>query len=74
MFPTQDDLPFWLAQAARYGDPILELGCGTGRVSIPLAQAGHQVTGIDMAEDMLAEAERKAAQVGCQVRWQHADR
>lgn len=73
MFPTQDDLPFWLAQAARYGGPILELGCGTGRVSIPLAQAGHQVVGIDRAQGMLAEAERKAAQAGCQVRWQHAD-
>ena len=27
-----EDIPFWLALATRYGDPILELGCGTGRV------------------------------------------
>ncbi len=43
----RDDLPFWLDLAARMGDPVLELGCGSGRVLVPLARAGSRVTGID---------------------------
>jgi SAM-dependent methyltransferase len=42
-----EDLPFWLELAARVGAPVLELGCGTGRVLIPLAQAGCQSFGLD---------------------------
>ncbi len=48
-----EDLPFWLDLAARAGDPILELGCGTGRVLIPLAQAGHCCIGLDRDLGML---------------------
>jgi SAM-dependent methyltransferase len=48
-----DDLPFWLDQAAKSGDPILELGCGTGRVLMPLAQAGHHCIGLDHDLGML---------------------
>ncbi len=43
-----------------FGRRVLELGCGTGRVAIPLAQAGYQVTGIEKEEDMLALMEQKA--------------
>jgi SAM-dependent methyltransferase len=67
------DLPFWLEQARRYGGPILELGCGTGRVALTLAQAGFDVTGIDVAEGMLREARRKAVEAGLAVEWVHAD-
>ena len=49
----QEDLPFWLDLAARTGDPLLELGCGTGRVLVPLAQAGHRTVGIDHDPEML---------------------
>ncbi len=42
-----EDLPFWLGLAATQGSPILELGCGSGRVLLPLALAGHRVLGID---------------------------
>lgn len=42
-----EDFPFWLELAAQTGDPVLELGCGTGRVLIPLAKAGHHVLGLD---------------------------
>lgn len=48
-----EDIPFWLALAEKYGDPILELGCGTGRVLLRLAEAGHQVWGLDQDEKML---------------------
>ncbi|HEX9090209.1 MAG TPA: class I SAM-dependent methyltransferase [Anaerolineales bacterium] len=49
----QEDLPFWLALAAHAGDPLLELGCGTGRVLMPLAQAGYHTTGLDNDLSML---------------------
>jgi SAM-dependent methyltransferase len=42
-----EDIPFWLDLAAEQGSPILELGCGTGRVLIPLARAGFSSLGLD---------------------------
>lgn len=68
-----EDLPFWISQANKYGDPILELACGTGRVTIALAQAGFNVTGIDNAEGMLKEARRKSAEAGVEIEWIKAD-
>ena len=49
-----EDLTFWLELASRQGDPVLELGCGTGRLLLPLAQAGRQVFGLDRDASMLA--------------------
>lgn len=54
-----DDIDFYLNLAKRTGSPILELGVGTGRVALPLAKAGFQVTGIDISEAMLAAARKK---------------
>jgi 2-polyprenyl-3-methyl-5-hydroxy-6-metoxy-1,4-benzoquinol methylase len=44
---------------------ILDLGCGTGSLAVLLAQAGHEVTGIDASMQMLALARAKAATAGC---------
>jgi SAM-dependent methyltransferase len=53
------DLPFWRKLAERYGDPILDVGAGTGRVTLDLARAGHRVTALDLDPDLLgALAER----------------
>ncbi len=49
-----EDLPFWRELAAAYPGPILELGCGSGRVLQALAQPGRAVFGLDLAPDMLA--------------------
>lgn len=49
-----EDLPFWLKLAARQGSPILELGCGSGRVLIPLAKSGQRVIGLDRDPAMLS--------------------
>lgn len=52
------DVNFYRESAARAGDPILELGCGTGRILPPLAEAGHRVWGLDLSPVML-ERRRK---------------
>ena len=49
-----EDLPFWLDLAPRQTGPILELGCGTGRVLLALARAGSRVYGLDKDPSMLA--------------------
>ena len=54
-----DDLPTILELADEGGKLILELGCGTGRVLLPLAQAGHRVTGVDISPALLAVAQQK---------------
>jgi ubiquinone/menaquinone biosynthesis C-methylase UbiE len=50
--------------AARCGSPILELACGTGRVLLPLARQGYEVTGVDVSAAMLDVARRKVAAEG----------
>ncbi len=56
-----EDLPLLVDLAQECGDPVLELGCGTGRVAIALAAAGHQVTGVDLSPALLDVARRKLA-------------
>jgi SAM-dependent methyltransferase len=51
-----DDVALYRQFAEVIGDPILELGCGTGRVLRPLAAAGYRVTGLDQSAPMLARA------------------
>jgi len=54
-----DDLAMYSELAAEYGDPVLDVGCGTGRVMLYLAQAGCEVHGIDSEDAMLERARRK---------------
>ena len=58
--PGGDDIAFFRSLAEQTGGPVLELGCGTGRVTIPLAEGGFDVTGIDRSAAMLARARHKA--------------
>lgn len=58
------DIPFYQDLARQAGEPVLELGCGAGRVLIPLAEAGITITGVDLAPRMLARAEEKARAAG----------
>jgi SAM-dependent methyltransferase len=53
------DVPFWRMLAADARGAVLELGCGTGRVAVPLGRAGVQLTGIDRSEAMLTRARRR---------------
>jgi SAM-dependent methyltransferase len=53
------DVRFWRRLAAKTAGPVLELGCGTGRVAVPVAKAGARVVGIDRSASMLARASRR---------------
>ncbi len=53
------DVPFWNNLALQQGGRVLELGCGTGRISLPLARAGVSMVGIDRSEPMLARARQR---------------
>ncbi len=67
------DIPFYLRHIEKYGQPVLELACGTGRITIPLAERGIRITGLDASKPMLAHARRKATDKGIEVEWIHAD-
>ncbi|MBV9198721.1 MAG: class I SAM-dependent methyltransferase [Alphaproteobacteria bacterium] len=71
---TAWDRIFDLVLAGRRGAlDVLDAGCGTGFLSLELASRGHRVTGVDFAPAMLAEARRKAAQHGAEIRFEEAD-
>jgi SAM-dependent methyltransferase len=59
-----DDLLLYLPFAERTGGPILEAMCGTGRVLLPLAEAGYEVVGLDISRSMVELARAKAQAAG----------
>src|SRR5262245_1837708 len=61
------DVAFYDRIAREGGGPVLELGCGTGRIALPLAKAGLHVTGVDRSEAMLTVARRKLAALPASV-------
>lgn len=68
-----EDIPFYQRQTMRFGGPVLELACGTGRITIPIAELGYPITGLDISEAMLTHARAKSAAKGVHVEWVHAD-
>ncbi|WP_420645124.1 class I SAM-dependent methyltransferase [Candidatus Leptofilum sp.] len=62
-----DDIPLILEIAAQANGPLLELGCGSGRLLLPLVQAGHTVTGLDLSGGMLARARGSVEQLDTAV-------
>jgi ubiquinone/menaquinone biosynthesis C-methylase UbiE len=55
------DVAFYRELARQTGGPVLELACGTGRIAVPLAESGLDVTGVDVSDGMLAIIRQKAA-------------
>ena len=53
------DVSFWLALAGRENGPVVEWGAGTGRIAVPLAAAGHDVTAVEVSEMMVEEGRKK---------------
>ncbi len=57
------DVEFYVEEAKRAGSPVLELGCGTGRILIPIAEAGVEIVGLDAAASMLSIASNKVSRL-----------
>jgi SAM-dependent methyltransferase len=70
---NDDGVAFYTALAQETGGPVLEIACGTGRVTIPIAQLGLDVTGLDVVPQMLDHARRKSESAGLPIRWVEAD-
>ncbi len=60
-------IAFYTTLAQEIGDPVLEIACGTGRVSIPIARLGFSVTGLDIVTGMIERARNKS--VGLPAHW-----
>jgi len=56
---SRADVDFYVEEATRAGSPVLELGCGTGRILLPMARSGLSVVGIDSSAEMLARCRGK---------------
>jgi ubiquinone/menaquinone biosynthesis C-methylase UbiE len=63
-----EDIPLYVRYAERTGSPLLEIGCGTGRLLLPLAEAGFRIDGVDISGAMLARATQKARDAGVEDR------
>jgi SAM-dependent methyltransferase len=55
------DVPFYVNLAVECRGPVLEMGCGTGRVLLPTARAGVRIHGMELSPEMLAELSKKLA-------------
>lgn len=64
---------FYAQLAKQIGGTTLEVACGTGLVTIPLAQQGIPITGLDIVPAMLAHAKFKSEQLGLSIRWFQGD-
>lgn len=72
-YATGEDFEHYRRLADRANGPVLELACGTGRLTIPLAGAGIKITGLDSSEEMLGVARRKAAEWGSHTSFVQGD-
>lgn len=74
MNTNMDDLPFykrWLSK--NKNARILELCCGTGRLTIPLAKEGFDITGVDITTSMLEKATSNASEEGLDIKFIEGD-
>jgi SAM-dependent methyltransferase len=62
-----DELAFYRNAIREFGEPALDLACGTGRLLVPLVAQGLDVDGVDLSEDMLAGCRRRAEAAGVEV-------
>ncbi|MDQ0271357.1 class I SAM-dependent DNA methyltransferase [Cytobacillus purgationiresistens] len=65
----QNDLPLLLEWAVKKGGTAIDLACGTGRITIPIAENGLDIIGIDLNEGMLERAKKKSAEKNLSLKW-----
>jgi len=58
------EAPFFLKEIARYGQPVLDVACGAGRLLLPILQAGIDIDGSDVSADMLQQCQKRANALG----------
>lgn len=63
----REDVSLWRALADEHGDPILDVGAGTGRIALDLLARGHRVTALDSDPVLISELERRAGGEGLQT-------
>jgi SAM-dependent methyltransferase len=68
VYANSADIAFWQVMTTAGSNGLLELGCGTGRVLLPLARAGHSITGLDLAVPMLEYCRAKLQAESPEVR------
>jgi SAM-dependent methyltransferase len=67
LYKERADVGFYVDEARKAGGSVLEVGCGTGRILIPVARAGCAITGIDSSRQMLERCRAKLAAEGREV-------
>jgi 2-polyprenyl-3-methyl-5-hydroxy-6-metoxy-1,4-benzoquinol methylase len=70
---SAERIAFYCDLAQMIGGPVLEIACGSGLVTIPIAAQGLDVTGVDLARPMLEHARKKAKAQNLNIRWVEAD-
>ena len=68
VYASRADVAFYVDEARAAGGPVLEVGCGTGRILIPTARAGIAIDGLDESPDMLAQCAAKLERESAEVR------
>jgi SAM-dependent methyltransferase len=66
--PNASEIPFFQREITRFGQPVLDLGCGVGRLLLPLMCAGVEIDGCDISGDMLHHCFQKAANLNLKPR------
>jgi SAM-dependent methyltransferase len=66
--PEAHTIPFFQREIERFGQPVLDLGCGAGRLLLPLLRAGVDIDGCDISGDMLRHCRDKAVRQGLEPR------
>lgn len=67
------EIPFFRSLAAQAHGPVLEVACGTGRITFPIAYDGVDITGLDISRPMLERARLRSAQEGLNIQWVEQD-
>lgn len=67
------EIPFYRRQALASGGPVLELACGSGRLTFPIAAAGVEIAGVDVSPAMIEQARKRSAQQAVSIDWHIQD-
>jgi ubiquinone/menaquinone biosynthesis C-methylase UbiE len=68
-----EDVGFYVAEARKAGGPVVELGVGTGRIAVPIAEAGVRVIGVDSSARMIEECRKRAEAAGVEIDLRQGD-